>query len=438
MTEQKVGVDHQDDRNITNPSYFARHFGDGRVHDILARWRREDPVHWTKGGLSHDFWSVTRYEDAKFVLMNDTRIFSVQRFGAALPQNAEMDSSYFIQLLRSGAQLSVMDGDPHTDFRKVFSSKFSPPGVVRITETVRQVVENIFDTVLPQGACDFTVDMAGRLPVAVISEMMAIPQEDWDDLYLWNNMSAAPEDPEWNVGSTLDTSTLGTRNLVEYCARLAHKRRSNPGDDLMSMLAQATIEGKPLTDEQLGFNGLMFFAAGHETTRACLSAGILELLRDPAQMDYLRQNRHDPDVIKRAVEEFVRWTSPLNHTLRTATEDTVIGGQPIKEGDWVVTWFISANRDENAFADAHKFNAARNPNPHLGFATGKHFCLGAHLARLEMQIMMEYLLEHMHDMEIAGPVEYAASTLFCGVKHLPVRFRAGSRTRTSHRLAANA
>lgn len=417
----------EDDLNLTNPSFFAG----GDPHAIFARLRREDPIHWTEGALNRGFWSVTRLADIKTVFLNDNRVFSVQRFGAALPQNAELEdpeTSYFLKLLRTGAQLSVMDGQPHAHLRKVFADRFSVPGVGGIEGVVRRCIDQIFDRVAERGACDFTVDMAGRLPLMVIADMMAIPDEDAEQLYRWNNMVAAPEDPEWSLGGALETSTAGVTGIMRYLTAMAHDRRRRPADDLMSQLALAEIDGVRLTDDQLGFNGLMFFGAGHETTRAALSAGLLELIRAPDQFEALRRDRFDPKALAAAGEEMVRWASPLTHTLRTATEDFELAGARIREGDWVVPWFISANRDETAFVDADRFDIRRSPNNHLGFAAGKHFCLGAHLARLEMRLMLEAILDRMENIELTGAVEMAASNLFWGIKHLPIRFnsRAGS------------
>jgi cytochrome P450 len=420
----------QDDLDITDPGFFA----EGDPHAILARWRRDDPVHWTQGHLSRGFWSVTRYKDSMRVFVNDNKIFSLQQYGSALPQNADIDdeaASLYIRLLRSGAALAVMDGTPHTLLRKVFSERFTIGGIAAMEALIRGCVEEIMNDVLPRGSCDFTVDIGGRLPLAVISAMMDIPRGDWDDLYRWNNMTAAPEDPEWSIGTALETSSAGTAKLIEYCARLGRERRAGTADDLMSLLAHAEIDGQPLSDDQLGFNGLMFFGAGHETTRASLSAGVLELMKDPAQLARLVALRHDPAALDIAADEFVRWTSPLTHALRTATADITIGDQLIKKGDWVVVWYISANRDADAFVEPDRFDIARTPNRHLGYAVGKHHCLGAHLARAEMRIMLEYLLEYMPDMKLAGDVEMAASNHFWGIKHMPVTFppRAGVASR---------
>jgi cytochrome P450 len=422
--------DVQDDIALATPAFFR----EGAPHPIWRRLRNEDPVHLTRTKLSKPFWSVTRHEDAKFVLMNDTRIFSIQRSGPHLPAGPEFEkpeSSLYTELSQSGQQLASMDGAPHSALRRYFVERFSPSGVRSLEHLARTVTHEILDELIPRGECDFTTDFAGHVPVAVIAAMMDIPKDRWADLYRWNNMLAAPDDPEFSVGTPLETNTHAVNNFIAACADLAEERRGKGDEDLLTALTEVELNGKPLTRTEIGFNGLMFFAAGHETTRSSMSTGIIELVNAPSQFDLLRANRHDAISLRTAAEEFVRYSSPVTHTMRTATEDTQIGGQRIREGDWVVIWFHAANRDERVFIEPERFDVRRNPNPHLGFAQGKHFCLGAHLARLDMQIMLEAILERMDDVELAGPIEMSSSNLFWGVKHLPIRFRSNTRARHS-------
>ncbi|HLY58385.1 MAG TPA: cytochrome P450 [Stellaceae bacterium] len=419
----------QDDYNLTDPTFFAH----GDTDAIWRRLRRDDPVHWTQGRLRHGFWSVTRYEDVKSVYLRDNKTFLSQAWGASIPPAPEFEdpeTNEFLRLFQAGAQLATMDGEPHAILRRAFSDKFALPSVAKLEAMVRGVVESILDDVLPRGECDFAVDVAGRLPVAVIADMMGMPQERWDEMYLWNNMLASPEDPEFSIGNPFDTLQKGLSSINGFCLDLARDRRRNPRDDLMSVIAQAEINGERLNDDQLAFNGLMFFAAGHETTRNTLAAGLWELTKHPEEMLRLRELRHDAQALKIATEEFVRWTSPLTHVLRTAAEDTEIGGRKIAAGDWVVLWNLSANRDERAFEDPYRFDVQRMPNAHLGFAVGKHFCLGAHLARLEIRILLEYLLEHMQDVRLTAEPQIAASNLFCGIKHMPIAFTPARRATT--------
>jgi cytochrome P450 len=406
----------QDDLDLTDPGFFAA----GDPDRIYRRLRREDPVHWTKGRLSFGFWSVARHADVKAVYLLDEKSFSMQRNGPVLPPGAEFEmteNSLVFRLFREGAMLGSMDGPEHTALRRAFSKRFSLPDISRFEGLVAEIAGQILDEVLPRGECDFATDIAARLPMAVICRLMDIPRADWDDLYRWNNMVASPDDPEFSVGSALQTSQEGGRNLVGYCLDLARRRRAAPGDDMLSMIATAEIDGKALSDQQLGYNGKMLLAAGHETTRNTLCASFLELMGNDAELAWLRARSGDAASMKIAVEEFVRWATPLTHQMRTATEDTEIGGQKIAEGERVVCWNLSANRDEAVFAEPYRLDPARSPNPHLGFGHGKHFCLGVHLARLEMRVLIPLLLDHMQDLRLAAPPEPAA-----GIKHMRVAF----------------
>jgi cytochrome P450 len=419
----------QDDYNLTDPTFFAH----GDTDAIWRRLRREDPVHWTQGRLKHGFWSVTKYNDVKNVFLRDNKTFLSQAWGSSLPPGPEFEdpeTNEFLRLFQAGAQLSGMDGEPHSILRKAFSEKFALPSVVKLEAMVRRITLGILDEVLSRGECDFAVDVGGRLPVAVIAEMMGVPNARWNDMYLWNNMVASPEDPEFSVGNPFDTARDGLAAINGFCLELARERRRHPSDDVMSMIAHAEINGERLNDDRLAFNGMMFFAAGHETTRNTLAAGLWELIKHPDEMARLRALRHDVQALKVATEEFVRWTTPLTHVLRTAAEDTMVGEQKIAAGEWVVVWTLSANRDEDAFEEPYRFDVQRTPNQHLGFALGKHFCLGAHLARLEIRVLLEYLLEHMHDIELTAAPQIAASNLFCGIKHMPISFKATRRPTT--------
>jgi cytochrome P450 len=411
----------QDDLDLTDPTFFAS----GDPDAIYRRLRRDDPVHWTKGRLSFGFWSITRYQDIKAVYLADEKSFSMQRNGPVLPPGAEFElteNSLVFRLFREGAMLGSMDGPEHTALRRAFSKKFSLPDISKLEALVTQLARGIVDEVLPRGECDFATDVAARLPMAAICHLMDIPREDWDDLYRWNNMVASPDDPEFSVGTPLETSQEGGRNLIDYCLRLARRRRANPGDDMLSMIATAEIDGKQLSDQQLGYNGKMLLAAGHETTRNTLCAGFVELMKDEAQMAALRRQADDAKAMKTAVEECVRWATPLTHQMRTATEDTEIGGQKIAEDERLVCWNLSANRDEAIFDDPYRFDTGRTPNPHLGFGHGKHFCLGVHLARLEMRVLIPMLLREMQAMRLQTEPEPAASNIFAGIKHMPIAF----------------
>jgi cholest-4-en-3-one 26-monooxygenase len=411
-----------DDCNLTDPLFFAT----GDPEALYARLRREDPVHWTQGRLSRGFWSVTTYKDARQVYSQDKNTFSMQESGNVLPPHPDFDdpaNSEALRLTRGGVSLSGMDGTPHTELRKAFAVMFDLPNVTKIESLVRQLCVEIINDVLPKGYCDFATDVAAKLPLMVIAKIMNVPRKDWDDLYRWANMHSAPDDPEFSIGNPVETYREGLTRINEYCLSLALERRKSPGEDLISLMAGTHLDGAPLSDERLAYNGLMFFVAGHDTTRNTLCSGLEILCKSPQELERLRALRRDRKALEVAVEEFVRWATPVNHQLRTAMEDTRLGIRDIRAGELVVVWNLSANRDESVFSDAGRFDCRRSPNAHLGFGMGKHFCLGVHLARLEMRTMLGYLLEHLHDIDMIGQPKRAVSNLFRGVNHMPIRFR---------------
>ena len=418
-----VNLVNVDDYNLSDPAFFGRHDPD----DILRRLRESDPVHWTESRLGRGFWSVTRHEHVKHVYASDYTLFSSQRWGPALPVGMNWENPEpgdIMSLFQAGAQLSSMDNEPHANLRKALSRRFLRPSLVALEDKIRELAIDVLNQILPRGECDFAYDVAGKLPLALISHIMDIPREDWDMLSRYTYMTAAPADPEFSVGTPDETSREGAAGLMNYCLAHAHDRRKNPGDDLLSDLGAAKLNGELLSDLLIAFNGLAFFSAGHETTRNALCGGIAELVAtDRTEWRRLYDLRHDDGAMRFMADECVRWSSPLTHTMRTATGDTELGGKNIREGDWVVIWNCSANRDEDVFADSYRFDGTRAINPHVGFAYGPHQCLGANLARLELKVMLGLLLEHIPDVELSEEPEVAASLIFRGIKRMKVRFK---------------
>jgi cytochrome P450 len=305
--------------------------------------------------------------------------------------------------------------------RRAFNRLLLPRAVGRFEAPGPQLVREILDEAITRGECDFVVDVAARMPMAFICEIMGIPRKDWAAMFKWGNMVAGNEDPEYQVesGSALDTREEGSRNLGHYCMNAALERRGGDGEDLLSVLGNATINGRLLTRTELAHNGLLYIGAGLETTRNAISAGLLALLEHPDQMDLLLEH---PEIMPTAVEEVLRWASPVTHFARVATADTELGGKQIRSGERVALWFPSGNRDETAFTNPYVFDLKRKPNDHLAFSRGEHFCGGAHLARLELRLTLEALLPRLKQIRVAGKVERLRSNFLAGIKHLPVRF----------------
>ena len=252
--------------------------------------------------------------------------------------------------------------------------------------------------------------------------MMGVPRADHDMMFELGTMAIGANDPEYQIdGDRQKTGEAAQQGMFQYFVRLLEERKHNPGPDLISALAHGDIVGEKLTDLEVLFNAFLLILGGQETTRNTLSGGMLALMENPDQWE--RIDRADNMLMRTTVEEFLRWTSPITHVMRTATRDTEIKGHKIKAGDKVVIWNASANRDEAVFPQPFKFDVGRWPNEHIAFGYGEHFCLGSHLARLELRVMIEEVTRRMRDMELAGPVQRLRSNSHAGIKHMPVRFK---------------
>jgi cholest-4-en-3-one 26-monooxygenase len=409
-------ITHQDDINLTDSHYFAIH----DIHDLFRRMRAADPVHWTQGRLKRGFWSIFKHEDACTIYRGASEYFGNGN-GIGLPSSPEVEAALTPESLGAHRSLIASDGELHRDFRKAFNGMFLPRAIKRYEHIGRKLVLEILEDVLPRGHCEFATEVAARLPMAIICEMMAIPRTDWQLIFDYVSQAMGPEDPEYHGKSTaVETRNKAWREIVSYCIKLALERRDSSGADLLSIIANSRVlGGRLLTDEELGYNGLMFLVGGLDTTRNATAGGLLELIRNPDQMRRLHEDRR---LLPTAVEETLRWTSAITHSMRTALKDIEIRGKRIRKGDWVVVWNASANRDDEVFANPDKFDVARDPNDHLAFVYGEHFCLGAHLARLEIRLIFEEIVDRIPDVELDGEVEWLASNLLHGVKRMPIKF----------------
>jgi cholest-4-en-3-one 26-monooxygenase len=294
---------------------------------------------------------------------------------------------------------------------------FSPKMISRQALHIREVARKIVDAVAARGECDFVADIAAELPLQVIVEMMGVPLEDRHLVFKWSNQMIGFDDPEYQPSA--DVSRIASMEMFMYANQLAVTRKSAPRDDLVSVLMSGEVDGEKLSEVEFDSFFLLLAVAGNETTRNLISGGMLALFENPEERARLAR---DPSLMSTTVEEMLRWVSPVMYFRRTATRDTEIRGQKIREGDKVTVWYGSANRDEEIFPNADRFDVGRTPNEHLAFGLGHHFCLGANLARLEIQIMFEELFRRLPDLELAGPVERLRSNFINGVKHMPVRF----------------
>ena len=375
-------------------------------YETFKQLRKEDPVHWNPQTEGTGFWVVTRYDDV-VATSTDHKSFA-------------SGHGVFIDESVGGSELMMvnMDAPKHTGLRNLISQGFTPKMIRRMEPHVRDIATKIIDEIADKGECDFVTEVAVELPLQVIAELVGIPQEDRHQIFQWSNQMIAVGDPEYSP--TMEVATKAAAEIFAYANELTAERRENPKEDLISVLVQAEVDGEKLEDLEFNFFFLLLVVAGNETTRNLISGGMLALIEHPEQRQRLID---DPSLMPAAVEEMLRYISPIMYFRRTATADTEIHGQAIKEGDKVTLWYGSANRDEDAFPNPDVFDAGRTPNAHVALgAGGPHFCLGASLARLETQLMFEELLRRLPDIELNGPVSRLRSYFINGIKHMPVTF----------------
>jgi cytochrome P450 len=294
---------------------------------------------------------------------------------------------------------------------------------------IRQIVTEILDDIAKKDRCDFVTEVAALLPLAVICGMMGVEKKDWDLMFQLTNKVLGGGDPEYQtdvpeekrgtIEAARTTSINGFMQMLQFWSGLLAERRKERRDDLVSLLCDAELDGEALTDEDILWFSFLLIVAGNETTRNAISGGLLVLCENPDERARLQANI---SLIDGAVEEILRWTSPVAHMARVATADTAIRGQQIKAGERVVMWYGSVNRDEDVFPEPYRFDITRTPNEHLAFGIGEHFCLGAGFARLELKVLFQELLRRFPDVDLDGPPERLRSTFIGGIKHLPVRY----------------
>ncbi len=387
-------------------------------HEMFRRLRAETPVWWQEHPRSRGFWNVVKHADVVEV-GRDPQRFSSEVGGVGLldPGQTRMSD------LR-GVILTEMDPPKHTRYRLLVNKGFTPRMIGMLEHHLRFRAELIVDNVIERGSCDLVNDIAAELPLQAIAEIMGVPQDERHLLFDWSNRMIGADDPEYATSPT--EGRTAAAELAAYINDLAKQRRASPRDDIVTRLINAEIAGDRLTEEEFDLFILLLTIGGNETTRYTTSAGVLALLEHPEQHALLRDDVDGR--LDTAVEEFLRWASPVYMFRRTATVDTELRGQPIAAGDKVVEWYVSANRDEDVFEDPFRFDVTRSPNPQVAFGGGgPHFCLGANLARMQLRIMFREILERMPDLEAAGPAEILRSNFISGVKHLPVRFSPGRR-----------
>jgi cholest-4-en-3-one 26-monooxygenase len=398
------------DIDLSDPSSFARGF----PHAYFKQLRREAPVSWNREQGGSGFWVITKYEDLKNVSKDPATFSSAIRATNILdPPEPEMPGLRAIML--------NMDPPQHVKFRRLVQKGFTPRMVQRLESHIRERAVRIVDRVAARGQCEFVSEVAAELPMQVICDMVGVPEEDRRKVYDLSNLMIGFDDPEFQ--SSREDGKRAGLEMFMYAAKLAERARVRPGDDLATALVNAEVDGEKLTELEFNSFFLLLSVAGNETTRTVTSHGMRLLMEHSEQRARLVA---DPSRIPFAVEEILRFNPPVMYFRRTATRETEIRGVKIARGDKIVMWYPSVNRDEEVFDDPDRFDSERDPNEHLSFGIGEHFCLGANLARLELKIIFEELLRRLPDMEIAQPIRRLRSNFIDGIKEMRVRFTPAS------------
>jgi cholest-4-en-3-one 26-monooxygenase len=402
--------------DLLDPYRFVR----GEHHAMFTTLRAEDPVYWhpdPRAGADAGFWNVVKHGDLVDV-NRDVELFSSELGGTSIwDHNTEEGGAD-----TRGVMMLNMDPPKHTRYRLLVNKGFTPRMVGLLEQYLRRRSTLIVDNVIEQGSADFVSDIASELPLQAIAEIMGVPQEDRRLMFQWSNALIGADDPEYATDDTRDTVT----ELYLYVNNLAKERRTDPRDDIVTKLLDAEVEGDKLSELEFDMFMLLLTVAGNETTRNATAHGMHALLTHPEQLDALRADLDG--LMPTAVDEILRWGSPVMHFRRTATADTELRGKSIKAGDKVVIWHISANRDEEVFDDPFTFDITRSPNPQVAFGGGgPHFCLGANLARMELRLILAELLTRVPDLTLAGEPERLVSNFIGGIKHMPVAWNPGVR-----------
>lgn len=410
-------MENTDDRSaadgvLLDSDYYGRQ---GYPHAEWARLRREDPVSRVIPDSGLPYWAITKHEDIVRISRQPEQFTNWPRFKA----------SHGNEEIAQARTLSSMDPPEHREYRELINRQFTPRALAKLRVPIEEVTTSLMDALGDAGSeaeFDFVERVAAPLPIMIIAWLLDLPREDWKEIYAMTHAMTGFADADYQQAgeSVEETIVRGRGEIYQYFSDIARKRRADPGDDLVSLLATAKIGGAALPEAELMGYFLILIVAGNETTRNAISGGMLAFLENPSQWQALRERE---DWMGSAVEEVLRFTSPVIHHARTSTRDVEIRGTKIRGGDTLALFYPSANRDEDVFDAPFALRIDRSPNRHLAFGIGEHVCLGAHLARIEIELVLRHLVGRVVEMESTSPAERLASANVGGIKSLPIRFR---------------
>ncbi|TYB49602.1 cytochrome P450 [Actinomadura chibensis] len=402
---------------IADPKTYA---DDRALHDALALLRRESPVHLVDAAPDYrPFWAVTKHEDVMEVERNHQIFLNAPR---PLLATAELDA-----LNRQRAEQGIalrtlvhMDDPDHRVIRAIGADWFRPRAMRALEPRVKELAKRYVDRMVDLGGeCDFAQEVAIHFPLYVILSLLGLPEDDFDRMLKLTQELFGGDDDDFQRGTSNEEKIQVLLDFFAYFQGLTQARRANPTDDLASAIANARVDGEPLNDFDTASYYVIIASAGHDTTSATIAGGLHALIEHPDQLARLRAN---PGLMPFAVDEMIRWVTPVKEFMRTATRDYELRGVTIREGESVLLSYPSGNRDEDVFADPFQFDVGRDPNKHLAFGFGVHYCLGAALARMEVRAFFDELLPRLDSIELAGAPESIATTFVGGLKRLPIRY----------------
>jgi cytochrome P450 len=402
-------------------------FEKGEVHEVLKLLRREAPVYWNEGNDElKGFWNLTRYEDVRYVSSHPELFSSAKGISGPGLRDPEHNPNAISQ--PGGVSIITMDPPRHVKVRRLVNRGFTPRAVNAMEPRIREITISILDRLRDRTQCDFVLDVASQLPLAVICGLMGIPEEHWPLMFQLTNQTLGAADPEYQaevmpegergtVTAQTRTALAGRLKMMDFFRSLLEERRKTLGDDLVSVLLESEVDGERLDEVDILAFCFLLVLAGNETTRNAISGGLWVLCENPDQRARLQA---DMSLLDCAIEEILRWTSPLHHMARRAMTEVTIRDQTLRPGESVLMWYPSANRDEEVFADPYRFDITRSPNDHLAFGHHEHFCLGAGFAKKEMRVMFEELFARYPSIELNGKPERLRSNFINGIKRMPV------------------
>ncbi|WNG88678.1 cytochrome P450 [Mycobacterium sp. ITM-2016-00317] len=401
---------------LADPKAYA---DDARLHAALAHLRAHNPVAYVEHGPYRPFWAITKHADIMAIERANDLFLSAPRPLLATAEADDIGKSQ--QEMGIGLRTLIHMDDPHhRKVRTIGADWFRPKAMrdlkIRVDELAKRYVDAMRD-IGPE--CDFVTDIAVNFPLYVILSLLGLPEEDFGRMHMLTQEMFGGDDDEYKRGTTVEEQMAVLTDFFNYFSALTASRRENPTEDLASAIANGLVDGEPMSDMDTLSYYVIVASAGHDTTKDAISGGLHALIENPGEMARLKA---DPGLMGTAVEEMIRWTTPVKEFMRTAAEDTVVRGVPIAKGESVYLAYVSGNRDEEVFDEPFRFDVGRDPNKHVAFGYGVHFCLGAALARMEMTSLFSELIPRLESIELAGEPELSATTFVGGLKHLPIRY----------------